>query len=270
MSAKETTAPSRLASDAGAILALWQRDLKHLARERTRWLGVVIQPLLIWALLGLGMGDVFKVDGLDGLDYLTFFYPGVIIMVILFTTVFATMAVIEDRTQGFLQQMAVAPASRASMVLGKVAGVTTVAMVQAALCLAIAPLAGFSLGAIAWPELIVALILGSMGLTSLSFCLAWLVTSTHAYHALMSVFLLPLWMVSGAMFPAPESGVVRIIMDLNPMTYCVETVRHALHGGTAEVAAMTPTFAMTALAGFTVGMTLIAIWLTTRVQRWRP
>ena len=57
------------------------------------------------------------------------FYPGVIVMVILFTTVFATMAVIEDRTQGFLQQMAVAPASRASMVLGKVAGVTTVAMV---------------------------------------------------------------------------------------------------------------------------------------------
>ena len=154
-------------------------------------------------------------------------------MVILFTTVFATMAVIEDRTQGFLQQMAVAPASRASMVLGKVAGVTTVAMVQAALCLAIAPLAGFSLGAIAWPELIVALILGSMGLTSLSFCLAWLVTSTHAYHALMSVFLLPLWMVSGAMFPAPESGVVRVIMDLNPMTYCVETLRHALHGGPA-------------------------------------
>jgi ABC-2 type transport system permease protein len=270
MSGQDTTAPSRFASDAGAILALWQRDLKHLARERTRWLGVVIQPLLIWALLGLGMGDVFKVEGLDGLDYLTFFYPGVIVMVILFTTVFATMAVIEDRTQGFLQQMAVAPASRASMVLGKVAGVTTVAMVQAALCLAVAPLAGFSLGAIAWPSLIVALILGSVGLTSLSFCLAWLVTSTHAYHALMSVVLLPLWMVSGAMFPAPDSGVIKMIMTLNPMTYSVEALRHALHGGTAEVAAMTPTVSMLALTGFAVGMTGVAIWLTTRVQRWRP
>ena len=270
MSAQETVSPSRFASDGGAILALWQRDLKHLARERTRWLGVVIQPLLIWALLGLGMGDVFKVEGLEGLDYLTFFYPGVIVMVILFTTVFATMAVIEDRTQGFLQQMAVAPASRGSMVLGKVAGVTTVAMVQAVLCLAVAPLAGFSLGSIAWPALIAALILGSVGLTSLSFCLAWLVTSTHAYHALMSVLLLPLWMVSGAMFPAPESGVVRVIMDLNPMTYSVEALRHALHGGVSEVSAMTPAFSMIALTGFAVGMTGVAIWLTTRVKRWRP
>lgn len=269
MSSKDTAAPSRFASDVGAIFALWQRDLKHLARERTRWLGVVIQPLLIWALLGLGMGDVFKVEGLE-IDYLKFFYPGVIVMVILFTTVFATMAVIEDRTQGFLQQMAVAPASRASMVLGKVAGVTTISMVQAALCLAVAPLAGFSFGAMAWPALILALVLGSIGLTSLSFCLAWLVTSTHAYHALMSVVLLPLWMVSGAMFPAPDSGVIKLIMTLNPMTYSVEALRHALSGGTAEVAAMTPMFAMLALAGFAVGMTGVAIWLTTRVQRWRP
>ena len=127
-----------------------------------------------------------------------------------------------------------------------------------------------SLGDIAWPALVLALVLGSVGLTSLSFCLAWLVTSTHAYHALMSVLLLPLWMVSGAMFPAPPSGVVRFIMDLNPMTYCVEALRHALHGGTAEVASMTPAFAMLALTGFAIGMTCIAIWLTTRVQRWRP
>ena len=166
MSESTFAVPSRLSADLGAILALWQRDIKHLVRERSRWLGVVIQPLLIWALLGLGMGSVFKVEGLDGLNYLTFFFPGVIVMVMLFTTVFATMAVIEDRTQGFLQQMAVAPASRAAMVLGKVAGVTTVAMVQAALCVAVSPLAGFELGTIAWPYLLVALVLGSIGLNA--------------------------------------------------------------------------------------------------------
>jgi ABC-2 type transport system permease protein len=270
MTTRDLASPSRLASDLGAIYALWQRDLKHLARERTRWLGVVIQPLLIWALLGLGMGSVFQVEGLEGLDYLTFFYPGVIVMVILFTTVFATMAVIEDRTQGFLQQMAVAPASRASMVLGKVAGVTTVAMVQAALCVMVAPLAGFHLGEIAWVDMIVVLILGSIGLTSLSFCLAWLVKSTHAYHALMSVVLLPLWMVSGSMFPAPESGVIVAIMTINPMTYTVEGLRHALHGGTSPIAFVDPAMASLALIGFAVGMTCIAIWLTSRVQRWRP
>ena len=65
MSESTFAVPSRLSADLGAILALWQRDIKHLVRERSRWLGVVIQPLLIWALLGLGMGSVFKVEGLD-------------------------------------------------------------------------------------------------------------------------------------------------------------------------------------------------------------
>ena len=126
--------PSRLAIETGVISALWRRDMIRLFRERTRWLGVILQPMMFWVLLGVGMGDTFKLEGATDLNYLTFFFPGIIVMIVLFTTVFATMAVIEDRQQGFLQQLLVGPSSRSAMVAGKTAGVTTVALLQGLLC----------------------------------------------------------------------------------------------------------------------------------------
>ena len=121
----------------GLIRALWQRDLIRLMRERSRWLGVVLQPLLFWVLIGSGMGQTFAIAGSE-VDYLAFFFPGILVMIMLFTTIFASMAIIEDRQQGFLQQVIVAPGSRLALVLGKIAGVTTVACVQIVLCMVVA------------------------------------------------------------------------------------------------------------------------------------
>jgi len=241
----------------------------HLIRERSRWLGVVLQPLLFWVLLGAGLGDVFHVEGLEDLDYLTFFFPGVLLMVVLFTTVFATMAVIEDRQHGFLQQLAVSPTSRLSMVLGKTAGVTTVAAVQLALCLVAAPMAGFDLLEVHWAGLVTAALLGCVSLTGISFTMAWLVQSTHAYHALMSMVLLPLWMISGAMFP-PGDGLLGGLMMVNPMTYMVDGLRHALHGGQAPVAQVGLGVALWVLLGCATVSLGLAVAAASRSNRWRP
>ncbi len=234
-----TNAPSRIAIEVGVVRALWRRDIIRLFRERTRWLGVILQPMMFWVLLGLGMGTTFSLEASEDIDYLTFFFPGVIVMIVLFTTVFATMAVIEDRQQGFLQQLLVGPASRGAMVAGKTAGVTTVALLQGTLCLVAAPLAGFDLLAVDWVGLFLSLTLGCIGLTGMSFAIAWKLGSTHAYHAIMAVVLLPLWMVSGAMFP-PRGGWMDVLMWAEPMTWMVDGVRHALHGGQAPVSLMTP------------------------------
>jgi ABC-2 type transport system permease protein len=247
------------------ILALWQRDMMRLMRERTRWLGVILQPLLFWAVLGLGMGDVFAVKNAQGLDYLEFFFPGTLVMIVLFTTVFATMAVIEDRQQGFLQQVLVGPGSRAAMVAGKTLGVTTIAMIQALLCLLVAPLAGFDLLAFAWPSVILSLMLTSVGLTGLSFAMAWVLGSTHAYHSMMAVLLLPLWMISGAMFPPPGGG-MDVVMALNPMTYMVDTLRHGLYGGVAPVSLTGPTLSLTIQASFAVLAFCLAVATSRNVR----
>src|SRR5690606_3335369 len=191
-----------LGYELGLMGAMWRRDMLRLKREPSRWLGVVLQPLLFWAIIGGGMSESFEMKGAEGVDYLTYFYPGILVMIILFTTIFATISLIEDRQSGFLQAVVIAPGSRVSLVLGKVFGVTTLATLQSLLFLVLAPLAGYSLGQIDWPLTLLMVVLTSMGLTALNFAGAWIMRSAQAYHAVMSIVLLPLWIVSGAMFPA--------------------------------------------------------------------
>jgi ABC-type polysaccharide/polyol phosphate export permease len=154
-------------------------------------------------------------------------------MLVLFSSIFATMSVIEDRHQGFLQGVLVAPGSRASVVLGKALASTTVALIQAALFVLLAPLAGFPLGRVAWAALTAALALTALGLAGLGFTIAWWLDSTQGYHVVMSLVLFPAWILSGAMFP-PEGlpPAMRAILRFNPMSYSVAALRRALHGGT--------------------------------------
>ncbi len=263
-----TVAPSSssaLAADLALIGVLWKRDMIHLLRERSRWLGVVVQPLLFWGLIGSGMAGAFTLTNAGGLSYLEYFFPGVLAMVVLFTAVFATMSVIEDRQQGFLQQVMVVPGSRAALVLGKTAGVTTMALVQSCLCLLAAPLAGLSLAEVAWPALLAVLVLGCVGLTAINFALAWLVDSTAGYHGILSIILLPLWIVSGAMFPAQSAlAWVGPLMQANPMTYLVDGIRHSMYGGQAPIGQASLGLSLAVLVGFALASIALAVWVVQR------
>jgi len=215
-----------------AIQVLWQRDLKRFFRQRSRVMGALAQPVIFWLVIGSGLNRSFVLNAEGAPDYRTYFFPGVIVMVVLFTSIFSTMSIIEDRHAGFLQAVLVAPASRISIVLGKVLGGATVAMVQVGLFLLLAPLAGYSWLSIDWPFLAAILLLSAIGLTSLGFFLAWFLDSTQGYHAVMSVALIPMWVLSGAMFPVQgDSRVLTALMIANPMTYAVEGVHRALSGG---------------------------------------
>jgi daunorubicin resistance ABC transporter membrane protein len=216
---------------ASVIRALVGRDLRRFFRQRSRVVGSVAQPLILWAVLGAGLGASFRAAGAGGVSYLQYFYPGTVVLTMLFTAIFSTISVIEDRHHGFLQAVLVAPVARTALVLGKTLGGVAIALVQAAALVALAPLAGFSLAAIDWPALAAALLFSAVGFTALGFAVAWWIDSTQGYHAVMSVALIPLWMLSGAMFPA--SGAHRVVHGLmlaNPMTYAVSAVRRGFYG----------------------------------------
>ncbi len=189
--------------------------------------------MILWLVLGAGLGDSFQIAGAAGTKYLAYFYPGTIVLTMLFTAIFSTMSVIDDRHHGFLQAVLVAPVSRASLVLGKTLGGVTIALLQAVALVALAPLAGFPLAAMNLPLVFAALALAAVGFTALGFAVAWWIDSTQGYHGIMSVALIPLWMLSGAMFPAGGgSAWVRGLMAADPMTYAVSAVRRGLHGAT--------------------------------------
>jgi ABC-2 type transport system permease protein len=210
---------------------LWWREIVRFYRQKGRVVGVLASPLVFWAVLGSGFGTSFRSGGGAGQQhYLDYSYPGILILIVLFTSIFTMMSVIEDRKEGFLLSVLVAPVPRTAIVLGKVLGGTTLAAVQGLVFLIFAPFAGVHLEIIQVLLVAVVVFLVSFSLTALGFAIAWPMDSSQAFHAIVNLFLIPLWLVSGALFPlSGASGWIRVIMRLNPLTYGVEALRGLLY-----------------------------------------
>ncbi len=246
-------APSALVQDLAVVFVLWRRDLLRFLRQPSRIVGALGQPIIFWGVIGSGMAASFKMPG-SSVGYLEYFFPGVILMVVVFASIFATVSVIEDRHAGFLLPVLVAPGSRGALVLGRCLGAATVALLQAALFVLLAPWAGFSLARVDWPLLVASLSLISLSLTALGFAIAWWLDNLQAYHAIQMTLLLPLWIVSGAMFPASNrSPAFQALLRYNPIGYAVGAAREALYGG-----ALPPALASSVPAGAGASLALLA------------
>src|ERR1700747_2855222 len=210
---------------------LWWRELVRFYRQRSRVIGVIASPLVFWVVLGSGFGTSFRSGSAAGQQhYLDYFYPGTLIMIVLFTSIFTMMSVIEDRKEGFLLSVLVAPVPRSAIVLGKVLGGTTLAAAQGLIFLVFAPFVGVQLTLASFGLIVLTVFLVSFALTALGFAIAWPMDSTQAFHAIINLFLIPLWLLSGALFPLSGASVwMRVIMRLNPLTYGVQALRDLMY-----------------------------------------
>ena len=211
-------------------LTLWWREVVRFYRQRTRVVGVIASPIVFWLVIGSGFGTSFRSGETGSQHYLNYFYPGALIMIVLFTSIFTMMSVIEDRREGFLLSVLVAPVSRSAIVLGKVLGGTTLSAVQGLIFLIFAPLVGVHIGLAGLVLVASTVFLVSFALTALGFAIAWPMDSTQAFHAIINLFLIPLWLLSGALFPISGASLwLRVLMRLNPLTYGVEALRQLLY-----------------------------------------
>lgn len=207
--------------------SLWWREMIRFYRMRSRVVGVVLSPLLFWLLMGAGFGTSFRAGGNQ--NYLEYFFPGALIMIVLFTSIFTMMSVIEDRKEGFLLSVMVTPIHRSSIVLGKVLGGTTLSAIQGLLFMLLAPFIGVRVGVEQFALVVLIVFLTAFALTALGFAIAWMLDSSQAFHAIVNLLLIPLWLLSGALFPVSSaSGWIRWIMQVNPLTYGVESLRAVL------------------------------------------
>jgi ABC-2 type transport system permease protein len=243
-----TLARPSVPASAGVALpafTLWWREIVRFYRQPGRVVGVLASPLVFWAVLGSGFGTSFRSGGGPGQQhYLDYSYPGILILIVLFTSIFTMMSVIEDRKEGFLLSVLVAPVPRTAIVLGKVLGGTTLAAVQGMIFLVFAPFAGIHVNPLQVLLVGVVVFLVSFSLTALGFAIAWPMDSSQAFHGIVNLFLIPLWLLSGALFPlAGASGWIRVIMRLNPLTYGVEGLRELLYPGVENTFPLTSSIA---------------------------
>ena len=191
------SAPDRFA----AAWMLARREWVRFFRQRNRVTAAILQPLLFWILFGTGLQGSFSSAGDQ--DFLQFFLPGTVALIVLFTAIFATISVIEDRREGFMQSVLVAPIGRWPVLLGKVLGGSAIAWVQAVLFLSLV----LAVGTISlhWQlvPLLALLALMAISMCALGMIVAWPMESTQGFHAIMMLGLMPMWLLSGSFFPIP-------------------------------------------------------------------
>ncbi len=233
----ENTASAALPWRAAAMLA-W-REILRFFRQGTRVIGAIGQPIIFWVFFGAGFDRTFRLEPSavgGGASFAAYYFPGTLVLILLFTAIFSTISVIEDRREGFLQSVLVAPLPRWSMVLGKVLGGTVLAVLQGWLFLLLALTLDVEFTVWKLVEVTGLMMLASLGLTSLGFLIAWRMESTQGFHAIMTVFLMPLWLLSGAFFPMPtlsaDSTWLQVglhwMMKCNPLTYTVAGMHQLL------------------------------------------
>jgi ABC-2 type transport system permease protein len=272
-----------------AAMTLWKREMVRFFRQKNRVVSALVTPVLLWVGLGAGLDRAFvqagaaeamqreAASGLDavaaasgdgGVGYMAYFFPGTLSMILLFTAIFSTISVIEDRREGFLQGVLVAPIPRLSIVLGKVFGGASIAMIQAGVFMLLWPLVGSFPGVGAALAAVCVLALLSVAMTAMGLCIAWPMDSTAAFHAVMMLFLMPMWFLCGAVFPVSTAMPwLRVLMWLNPLTYGQSVLSRALLGYDAVQTGLPLPVDILLMLLFTAGVLAVAVRLVGRPRK---
>jgi daunorubicin resistance ABC transporter membrane protein len=218
-----------LRSDLRAVSIVWRRELIRFRRDRLRAVTSLIQPLLFLLVLGTGLSALASHSLPPGVNFRTFIYPGVLAMSVMFTAIFSAASIVWDREFGFLREMLVAPVSRSAIVVGKILGGATIATFQGIIMLALAGLAGVPYNPVLLLILAGELFLLAFTLTAFGVMMAARITQFQAFMALTQMLVLPLFFLSGALYPLHGlPGWLSVLTRLDPLTYVVYPMRHAV------------------------------------------
>jgi len=256
-----------------AVYSIWLRDVLRFLRQPSRIVGALLTPVIFWVVIGSGMGSSFQGspagfaptataarEGLPPQGFLPYYFPGSLALIVLFTALFSTISIIEDRQEGFLQGVLASPAPRVAIVLGKALGSATLALLNGLAFLMLLPFSGLSPGAGGVAGAIACVTILGLALGGLGIMVAWPMRSTQGFHGIMNVVLMPLWLLSGALFPASgASGWVQTLMRANPLTPAVELLRAFLTGvPPTNLVSATVTIAIFALVTLSISTLLVS------------
>ena len=245
MSAADAARRSPIMVQLGGLYGLWLREVKRSLRDRGQLVGGISRPILWVLILGIGLNPYFRgevygeVSFVVPFTYLQFIFPAVVALNIMYTSVQSAVSVIWDREFGFLREVLVSPMSRGMVLLGKVLGGATVAVVHGCLVLLLARFADvpLTLGDVLHALGLMALL--AFALTSLGVVIANRVSSFAGFGVFSNAVILPLYFTSSSIFPidpALTRAQTRIVypewlvtlVEWNPLTYAVDALRGAL------------------------------------------
>jgi ABC-2 type transport system permease protein len=246
-------------------MLLTRREIVRFLRQPSRIVASILTPALLWIFFAAGFADSFAPPSYaphDGISYSHFMLPGVATLVVMFSAIFASMSLIEDRREGFLQSVLVSPSPRWVLIVSKATGGSIIALAQGMLVLMAMPLVGPGFSLVSLVLACAALALTSFAIIALGLSAAWWVNSSEGFHSVMNTVLMPMWLLSGAIFPAEDAaGWLSVLMALNPLRWATDALRDALtpgiegHGVLPWIGTLLFASAMTVLAWRVIGRT---------------
>jgi ABC-2 type transport system permease protein len=215
--------------DLRAMKIVLHRELLRFWHDRMRMITGLLQPVLWLLVMGTGLSNLMRSGNGGNVDLKTFIFPGVCAMSVMFTAMFSAGSIVWDREFGFLREMLVAPVSRSAIVVGKCLGGAFVATCQGVVIVALAGLAGVPYSPALLLTLVGEMFLGAFALTGFGVMMAARIKSMQSFFALMQMAMMPMMFLSGALYPL--SGLpawLSVLTRLNPLTYAVDPMRHAV------------------------------------------
>jgi daunorubicin resistance ABC transporter membrane protein len=248
-----------LRSDLRAVSIVWRRELIRFRRDKLRAITSLIQPLLFLLVLGTGLSSLAKGSMPPGVSFKAFIFPGVLAMSVLFTAIFSAASIVWDREFGFLREMLVAPVSRSAIVTGKILGGATIATFQGLVMLALAGLADVPYNPVLFLILVGELLLLAFTLTAFGVMMAARITQFQAFMALTQMLVMPLFFLSGALYPLTGlPGWLSVLTRIDPLTYVVGPMRHAVFSHLN----LSPIAQHVLSPGITWGGWVVPLWLS--------
>jgi len=215
--------------DFPCIYMVWLRDTIRYFREKSQLYGSIVRPLLWLFILGMGLRGSFEMQG--DLTYTQFIFPGIVAMAVIFTSIQSAITIIWDREFGFLKEILVAPVPRTSITIGKCLSGTTLSLIQAGIILLLSPFVHVRIHPANILPLVLVVSVTSFALTGLGVLIAARMTSFQGFGTIMNFVIMPMWFLSGAMFPPRNLPTwLNIGVRINPLTYGVDLIRRLVLG----------------------------------------
>ncbi len=210
-----------------AIYVIVLREFKRFFRQRGRLVTTVVRPLLWLFIVGAGFNRLVSTS--EGVTYIQFILPGVVGMTILFSSVFSTISVVWDREFGFLREMLVAPVSRVTIVMGKLASGTTLSVFQGAMILLVAPFINLDISVLSFLYMVFLMTLLSLAITAFGLFVASFLTSLEGFNVIMNFIVLPMFFLSGALYPVGSLPLpLKALTFINPLCFGIDSFKHVL------------------------------------------
>jgi ABC-2 type transport system permease protein len=255
---------SNITSEIKGLYAIWYREILVFTREPSRLVGAIIQPLLWLVIFGTGLGSIIEPGAVSGANYQQFLFPGILVMTVLFGSLFFGLYIILDKRIDFLKEVLVAPLHKSTMFFGKALGGSTDGLLQIIILIILGTIffgIHFSLLSIILTFVVVILLL--VAVTSLGLAIGSIMDSPEGFGLISSFVTFPLFFLSGALFPVTNLPIwLKIIVTLNPISYAVDALRAIILGITSYGLLLD----FTVLIAFAIIMVVVGTWAFKKIK----